>query len=153
MTINSNINIRQTTLAVAGEIGKAMKQVALLVQREAKKNAPRSPTVKQINSTLVRKKRTKRRAFPGGLEKSIDFDGLFTGASAYANIFVASNSPAGKYAKRIHDEKGIKWRKRGIGTMQKGERADDKFIERAVRDSNEIIVQKLSKAFEKGLRK
>lgn len=36
--------------------------------------------------------------------------------------------PGGKYALRIHDEKGKAWRRRGPGTVAKGARADDKFI-------------------------
>lgn len=45
---------------------------------------------------------------------------------------MAANAEAGKYAKRIHDEKGKTWRKRGPGTVAKGARADDKYIQRAV---------------------
>lgn len=150
MSVSVNFNLSKTGKAVADQVGLAFREVALLVQREAKRNAPRSPTVKQINATLVRKKRTKRRAFAGGLEKSIECEVQGHGANATAAIFVASNSPAGKYAKRIHDEKGIKWFKRGTGTVQKGARADEKFIERAIKDNQETIQKKLNKAVERG---
>ena len=87
---------------------------------------------KWVDKHLRRKKRRassgKAHAVPGGLEKSIDTESIREGCS----IFVASNSPAGKYAKRIHDEKGKKWWKRGPGTVRKGAQADEKFIERAV---------------------
>ncbi len=88
---------------------------------------------KWIDKHLRRKKRAssgKAHAVPGGLEKSIESASTREGCS----IFVASNSYAGKYAKRIHDEKGKKWWKRGPGTVRKGAQADEKFIERALRD-------------------
>ncbi len=97
--------------------------------------------VKKAVMRLVRRKRRassgKARAVPGGLEKSIESVSTREGCS----IFVASNSPAGKYAKRIHDEKGKKWWKRGPGTIRKGARADEKFIERAVNDRREQNLQ------------
>lgn len=110
-----------------------MSRIALHAMREAKANAPRSPTVKQVSATLVRKRRSAQRKVPGGLEKSITKsveqtqDGIIE-----AHIFVPTNSAAGKYAVYIHDKKNIKWFKRGIGTQAKGSRADDKFIARAV---------------------
>lgn len=52
---------------------RALRRCGLLAVREAKANAPRSPTKSQFSATLVRKKRTSRRRFtPGGLEKSIE---------------------------------------------------------------------------------
>lgn len=132
------------------------RRIGLHCQREAKKNAPRSPTRKQINATLVRKKRTSRQTFPGGLEKSIEYDYSQEGIESQVSVFVPENSPAGKYAKRIHDEKGSSWHKRGVGTQAKGARADDKFIERAVKDNQEhyqtMLVNALDGAIRKGLR-
>ena len=128
---------------------RAMARCGLIAVREAKANAPRSPTMKQQSATLKRKKRTARRMLPGGLEKSIEYEATETGCS----VFVASNSQAGKYAKRIHDEKGVTWRNRGPGTIAKGQRADDKFIERAIRDNAQnfahIIDDELRKALPK----
>jgi len=128
---------------------RAMVRCGLLAVREAKANAPRSPTMKQHSATLKRKKRTKRPLLPGGLEKSIEFDAAETGCS----VFVASNSQAGRYAKRIHDEKGVTWRNRGPGTVAKGSRADDKFIERAVKDNIQnftlIVQDEMKKALPK----
>ena len=101
--------------------------------REAKANAPRSPTKKQHSKTLKRKRITARKQFfPGGLEKSIASQTLPNGD---VSIFVAKNSFAGDYARYIHDEKGVRWFKRGAGTVAKGSRADEKFIERAVNDN------------------
>lgn len=128
---------------------RAMSLCGMLAVREAKANAPRSPTMKQISATLKRKKRTSRKVLPGGLEKSIEYDA----DERRCSVFVASNSMAGKYAKRIHDEKGHSWRNRGAGTVAKGSRADEKFIERAIKDNVEkftaIVKDELGKALPK----
>jgi hypothetical protein len=110
---------------------RAMVRCGLLAVREAKANAPRSPTNKILSSTLKRKKRTSRKTTPGGLEKSIEYEA----SPVHCSVYVARNSFAGKYAKRIHDEKGSSWRNRGAGTVAKGSRADDKFILRAIQDN------------------
>lgn len=61
-------------------------------------------------------------------------------ASAIAGaVFVARNAEAGKYAKRIHDEKGASWQNRGPGTIAKGPRADELFISRALEDNRPKI--------------
>ncbi len=59
----------------------------------------------------------------------------------HAAIGVPSNSGAGKYAKKIHDEKGDTWEERGIGTEAKGDHADHKFIARAIQDRTDDIVK------------
>lgn len=125
---------------------RAMSRCGLIAVREAKANAPRSPTMKRLSATLKRKKRTARRMLPGGLEKSIEYESDET----HCSVFVAANSQAGRYAKHIHDEKGITWRNRGAGTVAKGPRADEKFIERAIRDNAQtfgaIVEDELRKA-------
>lgn len=137
----------------AGE--RAIWRATELVHRESKLNAPRSPTQSQKNKLRKTRRDTRKqrkataftRAKPGGLERSIensiDSDGL-TG-----RVYVAANSEGSKYAVRIHDEKGKTWHKRGPGTVAKGERADAKFIERALNDSrnaiDEIIKDELGK--------
>lgn len=55
------------------------------------------------------------------------------------SVFVAANSESGKYAVRIHDEKGKTWFNRGPGTVSKGIHADENFIERALRSNRENI--------------
>ena len=114
---------------------RAGARVGLHCVREAKANAPRSPTKAQHSKTLKRKRITARRQFfPGGLEKSIECETL---ANGDVSVFVAKNSFAADYARYIHDEKGVRWFKRGAGTVAKGSRADEKFIERAVNDNAE----------------
>ena len=88
-------------------VPRALGRCGLLAVREAKANAPRSPTMFQVSMNLKRKFRTQRRTTPGGLEKSIEYDVQGDRCS----VFVSRNSFAGKYAKRIHDEKGVTWRK------------------------------------------
>ena len=50
-------------------------------------------------------------------------------------VFVGSNSLAGKYAKRIHDDRYKSWWDRGPGSIAKGTHAREKFIERAINDN------------------
>lgn len=114
---------------------------------EAKANAPRSPTKTQHSKTLKRKRITSRRQFfPGGLEKSIQAETL---AGGTVSVFVAKNSFAAAYARYIHDQKGVRWWKRGAGTVAKGARADEKFIERAVNENAE----KYGRVYEQEIRK
>ena len=157
--------------SVEGEI----RTCAIIAKDEAVKNAPIAPTQEQINNAmrlwkpvkgdadrLVRKDRHGERryrdrgrkpdavrAVPGGLRNSITAwaEGL------EACVLVPSNSPAGKYARRIHDEKGKSWHKRGIGTVAMGERADDKFIERAIDDNKDKFYRRIEKAVTEGIKK
>ncbi len=118
--------------------------------REAKANAPRSPTKAQRSKTLKRKRTTsRRRFFPGGLEKSIECATLPNGD---VSVFVAKNSYAGAYARRIHDEKGVSWSRRGAGTVAKGRRADEKFIARAVDDNAERYKKVYEQEFQRELK-
>ena len=142
-----NAALRNLTKVAPQAARRAMSRCGLIAVREAKANAPRSPTMKQHSATLKRKKRTARRMLPGGLEKSIEFEATETGCS----VFVASNSQAGRYARRIHDEKGVTWRNRGPGTIAKGDRADDKFISRAIADNGGQFLEILAGEFRKAI--
>lgn len=107
----------------------------------AKEYAPRSPTLSDLRKDAkargskrkfkIRKATGTSRPKPGGLENSIDYQTDALGAI----IFVSANSEAGDYAFRIHEQKGQSWHKRGIGTVSKGSKADDKFIVRAIQDT------------------
>lgn len=130
-------------------IARSLTRIGQRVRDEAKRNAPRSPTMAQFSATLKRKKRTARRTTPGGLEKSIEYE--VKGDTC--NVFVASNSYAGKYTKCIHDEKGKSWRKRGPDTIAKGSRADDKFVERAIRDNQDKFLDVFKYELRKALPK
>lgn len=133
--VSVNFDLGDVPLALYPALARALNRVGQHAAREAKANAPRSPTVGQISKTLVRKRRTRQRAFPGGLEKSIQYSVERGSKGVEAHVFVAANSPAGKYADYIHNQKRVRWWKRGVGTVRKGARADEKFIERAVGDN------------------
>lgn len=111
-----------------------LRRIVMLAQRDAKRNAPISPTRAQRNALrttrrrVTRKARATHRPSPGGLVRSIEA----TSDATAGVVFVPANAEAGKYARRIHDEKGISWQNRGPGTIAKGPQADAKFIERAV---------------------
>jgi len=79
-------------------------------------------------------------------------------ASVAGNEFLVEVSPAttalwtaGRYAWRIHEEKGKTWFKRGKGTIAKGERADEKFIERALKDNADKIREIAESQVEKAI--
>ena len=161
-------DIDNAATGVRAAVSRGMLRAGLLVQREARRNAPRSPAQSQLKAEYreryqarkeagktasrkpkpkamgakpseAKRPRRKARAVPGGLEKSIEMrqDRPFEAA-----VFVAANSPAGKYARRMHDEKGRTWRRRGVGTRAKGGQADEKFIARAV-DSQKDTVRRI----------
>lgn len=118
---------------------RGIKRVTLLIHRDAVRNAPKSPTqaelmsVRKLKTRRARKARSVGRPSPGGLERSIE---MLTDDRT-GIVFVSAGSQAGKYAGRIHDQKGEKWFNRGPGTMAKGPQADEKFIKRAL-DGNEL---------------
>lgn len=119
------------------------------VLKHAKRNAPRSPTKGQIIKTLKRKKTTDRNPTPGGLEKSIT---VFVDPHS-VSVGIPSGKNVDDYAERIHDEKYITWRNRGPGTVAKGNRADEKFIARAVDDrqsaTNTVVDEEINKELAK----
>ncbi len=134
--------------AIPDATRSGLKECALLGMREAKANAPRSPTMKILSRTLKRKKRTAQRTMPGGLERSI----FCESDDKRASVFVPLNSEAAKYARYIHDEKGKRWFNRGAGTIAKGQRADDKFIARAIHDNKSKFLAILKHYLERAVK-
>lgn len=144
MEVNTE-NVKRWLLGLNGKFAeaekKAIARACLVVHRRAVKYTPISPSMAQKNRMRKTRRKVKRRALaftrakPGGLSRSIEWHA----GAREGSIFVARNSEGGKYAKRIHDEKGITWRNRGIGTIAKGRQADDKFIARALKDSEREI--------------
>lgn len=117
---------------------RAGRRIGLLCVTEAKANAPISPSKRLYSKTLKRKKISARRQFfRGGLEQSIAFELLAVDNAV--SVFVATNAPAAAYARYIHDEKGKRWFRRGAGTVAKGARADEKFIERAIKANEKVF--------------
>jgi hypothetical protein len=144
---------------------RASKQIAA----ESRLNAPKSPTQAELDADRtakygkkhtakvkkrrgkVRKANASSRPAPGGLMQSIASEVIKAGQNVDGSIFVASNSAAVKYARRIHDDKGKTWNERGIGTEKKGPRADEKFIERAVNASDASITRILEAEINRAL--
>ena len=166
------VALRKGLPVVQKALERAMQDAGRQAHKDAIANAPRSPTAAQARAQRKsnwvakhgdgkasirafnkaqrqgkarRKANSHSRHAPGGLMKSIQWRMTGKGFALDAEIYVAANAEAGKYAKRIHDEKGKTWRRRGPGTVAKGARADDKYILRAV--------QKAAKDFPSLLRK
>lgn len=128
-------------------------RIGTLVKDTAQEYAPISPTTSLLNKArkaagkpkIRHRPRTTSRPMPGGLTRSITFKSTTT----WAKIYVAANAEAGRYAFRIHEEKGVTWWKRGMGTVAKGPKADHKFISRAATDRyddmKKIVVDETSK--------
>ena len=68
-----------------------------------------------------------------------------------ASVFVAQNSEGGKYAKKIHDERYVTWRRLGPGSIaaNKSGKIGEKFIERAIVDNEKMIQDALRKKLER----
>jgi len=137
---------------------RALTRCAILAHRESIRNAPRSPSqsiknkLRKTTRKVKRNPRATSRPKPGGLERSIDF----SATADDAEIFVAQNGEAGKYAYRIHEEGpngSGKWRNPGPGTIVKGARAGDKFIERAITDNQDNFLRIIRSEIDKEWRK
>lgn len=111
----------------AGTVAK----INLRAAKQAKTRANRVERGIKKGAKARRNPRSTSRPMPGGLVRSISQHST----NEYAEIFCAANSEAGKYAFRIHSEKGLTWNKRGPGTVAKGGRADAWFILRALEDN------------------
>jgi len=85
---------------------KNLGKVGILAQRESRRNAPR---------------------LEGDLERSINYEV----GDGWVKIFVARNSRAGAYARRMEYDKY----KEGKGTKIKGGRAGRLYIQRAIKDN------------------
>lgn len=138
---------------VSQAVGRGMRRIANMVAKRAFDYAPKSPTRTIASATLKVQRRSKSQRTPGGLEKSIRAEVNITGGNTEASVFIASTAPAGKYAKRIHDEKGVTWWRRGPGTIAKGDQADHKFIERAIKDTQSVFVPIMESEIRKELGK
>lgn len=138
---------------ISTAVGKVLSAATADVYRQSVLNAPISPTMAQLarirrktrqNTSKRKKASSYSRPVPGGLERSIEME--FSQAELRGEVFVADNSEAGKYAARIHDEKLITWHNRGIGTIAKGQQADEFFIERALESESKNLDNRIEKA-------
>ena len=125
-------------------IKKMFTDIGQMVQEKAAELAPRSMTKAEYVSTLkggVTKRKTS--SFTStALQKSIRFDVK----KNRVEIGVPSNSPAGKYAEKMHDEKGKSWDNLG---KQNDPVATDKFIFKAYNEESKAIEKELEHLLDK----
>jgi len=120
-------------------ISKMLKKVGVIIQGKAEKYAPRSKTKGEYIRTLKGGK-TKRKASSftvGNLKKSITLEQKKNSVE----IGVPINAPGGKYAEKMHDEKGKTWEELGDQNTNK---ATDKYIFKAYDDSKSEINKELN---------
>jgi hypothetical protein len=147
-------NVQQTMLRAHTRMGAKVLATARLY-------SPKSPTLQERKKSSKATKAQwaaaeKRklatatsRAMPGTLQNSI----MLLATASIAEVFVPINSPAGAYAWKMHEEKGKTWKNRGVGTIAKGPKADEKFIERAINDNEQALVSILDSEIDKLRRK
>jgi len=68
-----------------------------------------------------------------------------------SKVEIYTDQSSSGYAKKIHDEKGSTWHNLGPGTLAKGIDADDKFIKRAIDDSEATTLWEFQQATEIGV--
>ncbi len=120
-------------------IRKMLSKIGSLIHGRAVTYAPRSATKAEYVSTLKRGvTRRKTSSFTSGsLKSSITVDVK----RDRVEIGVPSNSKAGEYAEKIHDEKGKTWNNLGKHNDRK---ATDKYIFKAYEDSERAINKELN---------
>lgn len=140
--------LREVSRTVPHVLERGLTRIGLLAQSEAKAYAPRSPTNAQVSATLKRKRRTARKMFPGGLEKSIEWEIVGSAPTVGCSVFIAQNgyskSRSGfNYAPKIHDERGKTWKNLGPGSIAKNTsgKVGEKFIQRAIEDNADKFVR------------
>lgn len=155
---------------LAAEKKRACARIATVLKDVAITNAPRSPTAAERKAAQdakwkakgkkptsrqkaawkkARKPDAHTRPSPGGLERSIESEVYTEGHVMGVRVFVEANAEAGDYARKMHDEKGKTWKKRGIGTTNKGSQADELFVKRAIEENDEKIKTQLKQALQK----
>ena len=110
--------LRKAPDKIEAGIQKGLKSVGYLIQREARKNAPYRD---------------------GDLEENISF---ITGRN-YVDIGVPMNSPAGRYAKIMHEGSY----NLGTKSARKGSRAGRLYIKRAIDDNQDKIMDQFKAVF------
>jgi hypothetical protein len=128
--------LKATEKAIPERMADALKEVGRLVQSEAKRRCPQSPTKGQakaagLSAKMGRAPGTLARAIKVIEKKGYVLVGVFTGAAL-------------KYANYIHNGQGTKWHKIGPGSKakQNGPKVGGEFLTRAY-DENEGDLQQI----------
>ena len=130
---------------LAANIRRGFREIGQAACSRAKWYAPKSPTRAMLRKMYRFGSRGggKNRPRPGRLMQSIQW----ISDDRSATVFIGRSAPARAYAKRIHDEKGKTWWNRGAGTVAKGPQANEKFIERAVKDEYRNIMRHMRRGW------
>lgn len=136
---NIEEELREAGSRLDQEITKEMGIIGLIVEDDARKNAPISPSKSQYVATL--KRGWSNRTFqPMTLMNSISHKVLFRGVEIF------TNQSSREYAWRMHEGKY----NLGVGSQSKQARGSNlvgrKYIERAIKDNSKIISKKLREA-------
>jgi hypothetical protein len=122
--------------------------IGLIVNRAAWNYAPMSMSKTQYMATLKGRRgkdgarlpvETKRKVFTRG---ALKFSITNKVEDDQVSIFVPSNSPAGDYAEKMHDERGKTWNKLSSG---KQPNSQDKYIENAEKDTKQVYLKEVDK--------
>jgi hypothetical protein len=129
-------------------IRKMLAVVGAIVKGKAVKYAPRSMTKGEYTSTLVGgvTERATSSFTTGSLKRSITLEKK----EASVEIGVPSNSKAGKYAEKMHDEHGKSWNNLG---WQNDASATHKYIYKAYEDSEKEIDRALDNLLDNLIRR
>ena len=130
------------------DFGKAsqrmLKKLGVWVHGKARELCPESPTVGQYAQMNKSGKTARNRTSitTGSLRDSITMEE----GRLKVDIGVPGNSRGGKYAEKMHDEKGKTWDELGPRSKQKG--ATDKFIYKAADDSKKVQAELIDDVIE-----
>lgn len=114
-----------------------LKEVGNAIQTLAMKYAPESPVLSDYREMNQDGETTRSNVSitSGSLRDSITVEL----GKDQVSVCIPSNSPAKKYAEKIHDKRGSEWHNLGYRSEKKGPKVGDKFIFRAADDSKKEI--------------
>ena len=122
-----------------------LKTIGVIVLKKARDFSPMSMSKSQYVSKLKGKK-TKRKVFTrGSLKQSITSEVK----DRSVEIGVPSNSKAGAYAEKMHDDRGNSWNKLSIG---KQPQSTDKYIYKAEEKTKKTYLKEVDKLIDRLIR-
>ena len=126
------------------KIASALLEAGRVVESDAKRFCPQSPTKSQSdNYAGLSKSKYYRGKDPGTLSRSIKIlNKSQIKLQQRVEVGIPRNSTANRYADYIHNRKHRDWFLLGPGSTSKGAHVDDKFLDRAL-DANASDIQRL----------
>lgn len=140
--------IARVSLGNPKKIKVMLQKIGVIIQGTAKKFAPRSMTKTEYISTLDGGETERRNSSftSGNLKKSITVEVKQARGGGSVEIGVPSNSLAGDYAEKMHDEQGSSWRFLG---WQNDSKATHKYIYKAFEEEKRNINKELERYLDK----